>query len=155
MIDPDAAASELVRENFTEQVRGERDGKTAVISCPECGGTLWQLRDGDFIHFMCHVGHRFAPDALLIEQTEALEQALWTCVRLLQERALLCRQLAHRTRREGQAEVAASFEETARADQAGMGTIRQFIASAALSIPKSVEPVQPGWTEQELPEDPA
>jgi len=127
--EPDAR---IVQEDFDEQVQGERDGETTVITCPECGGTLWQLREGEFVHFRCHVGHRYGSDTLLREQAEALERALWTCVRMLQEKVLLSRQLGHRARAEGRPRIAARFEENATADEEGMTILRQFIASAAL-----------------------
>jgi hypothetical protein len=78
------------------------------------------------------VGHRFGSDTLLLEQAEALERALWTCVRMLQEKVLLSRQMAHRAHEEGRPQLAVRFEETAATDEEGMEILRRFIASAAL-----------------------
>jgi two-component system chemotaxis response regulator CheB len=35
----------------------ERAGKPSGFSCPECGGVLWEIEDGDLLRFRCRVGH--------------------------------------------------------------------------------------------------
>lgn len=32
-------------------------GVLSVCTCPECGGPLWEIRDGAFVPYGCHVGH--------------------------------------------------------------------------------------------------
>jgi two-component system chemotaxis response regulator CheB len=76
-------------------------GSPSTIACPECGGTLWELSEGDIMRFRCRVGHVFMADALLSAQTEALEAALWTALRALEERAALSRRLTERAQRRG------------------------------------------------------
>jgi two-component system chemotaxis response regulator CheB len=41
------------------------------LTCPECHGSLWELRDEDGIRYRCRVGHIYGLDALLSEQSEA------------------------------------------------------------------------------------
>jgi two-component system chemotaxis response regulator CheB len=65
-----------------------------VLTCPECGGVIWEFQDGELIRFRCHVGHAYSADSLLVEQANALEGALWTAVRALEERASLLGRLA-------------------------------------------------------------
>ena len=62
--------------------------------CPECGGTLTQHHVDGVTAFRCHVGHQYAPLSLLDEQSEAVESALWSGVRVLRERAALLHRLA-------------------------------------------------------------
>jgi two-component system chemotaxis response regulator CheB len=114
MADLDDLAEHVIEEDFREQEDDERDGEPAVVTCPDCGGTLWQNRAGSFIQFRCHVGHRYALDALLLEQGESLERALWSCVRMLKEKAALSRQMAHRYRELGRPDSAALVEESVR-----------------------------------------
>ena len=38
-------------------VTGEMPGPPSAFTCPECGGALWELRDGKLLRFRCHVGH--------------------------------------------------------------------------------------------------
>ena len=65
----------------------EHPGDPSSFSCPDCGGVLWRIRDGDLVRFRCRVGHGWTGDGLSSEQEVALETALWTALvrRLLLE----------------------------------------------------------------------
>jgi len=130
MADLDDREALTIEEDFQEQELNERDGEPAVVTCPDCGGTLWQHRAGSFIHFRCHVGHRYAHDALMLEQSESLERALWTCMRLLKEKVALARQMAHRFRETGQPESADQVEENSQVDEESIVVIEQLIQAA-------------------------
>jgi two-component system, chemotaxis family, protein-glutamate methylesterase/glutaminase len=69
------------------------------LTCPECHGSLWELTEGDGSRFECRTGHTYSFDALLAEQGEAVEAALWAAINSLQERAATFRRLAQRTDR--------------------------------------------------------
>jgi hypothetical protein len=88
---PDRATPDIIERDFDAQERGERRNRLSTYPCPDYGGALWQFDDDDF---GCHTGHRYAPDTLLVRETEALEAALFTAVRLLKEKATLLRQVA-------------------------------------------------------------
>ena len=64
------------------------------LTCPECHGSLWELEDHGRLRFECRVGHAYGVDALLSDQGEAVEAALWFAVNTLQERAATFRRLA-------------------------------------------------------------
>src|SRR5258707_1363850 len=71
----DAAAATIARD-FQAQVRDEHRGALSPFTCPECGGSLWQLGEGAPVGFRCHVGHTFLAESLLAQQTSTLEAAL-------------------------------------------------------------------------------
>lgn len=52
-------------------------GTVSALTCPECGGTLWEVAEGDFVRFHCRVGHAYGPESLDAAQLESLEQSLW------------------------------------------------------------------------------
>jgi hypothetical protein len=41
------------------------------LTCPECGGAIWEQIDGGVLHFRCHVGHRYTADSFAAEQAHA------------------------------------------------------------------------------------
>jgi two-component system chemotaxis response regulator CheB len=78
----------------------ERDPETergaTRLTCPDCGGVLFEEEGGGVTRFACSVGHVFAPESLDIEQARQLESALWAAVRSLEDRADLLERLARR-----------------------------------------------------------
>jgi two-component system, chemotaxis family, protein-glutamate methylesterase/glutaminase len=61
-------------------------GRQIPVSCPECGGSLWEIKEGDLPHFRCHVGHTFNESGLLISQAKGMEETLWVSLRMMEER---------------------------------------------------------------------
>ncbi len=72
------------------------DGAISDLTCPECGGTLWETEENGITRYRCHVGHVYSVDALEVSQSDALEGALWGALRNLEERARLFRRLSAR-----------------------------------------------------------
>jgi two-component system chemotaxis response regulator CheB len=88
-------------------------GPPSTYTCPECGGTLWELQDGGSFRFRCHTGHGFTPESLLDGQGRELEHALWSAVRVLKERAGIHEQLAIRMQSNGLKDLATKYHERA------------------------------------------
>ncbi len=101
MDDPSDDAAKFIQADFDEQENDRRRGQLTMFTCPDCGGTLWQTADGPIAGFRCHVGHAWSLESLLGQKSEQLEAALWSSVRLLEERATLSRQTAVRIRSGG------------------------------------------------------
>jgi two-component system chemotaxis response regulator CheB len=87
-----------------------RPGVPSVFGCPECGGVLWERDERGLVRFRCRVGHAYSPDVLLAEQGNAIEVALWTALRALEERVSLLRRLLARARERGHILMAARYE---------------------------------------------
>src|SRR5256886_2449825 len=86
-------------------------GTPSAFSCPECGGVLWEIQDGDLLRFRCRVGHAFSVESVLAEQSDALEEALWVALKTIQESADLAQRLAQQAHRRGQEWLAKRFGE--------------------------------------------
>ena len=86
-----------------------RRGILTAITCPECGGSLWEHDEQGSLRFKCHVGHAYSPESIEVSHGDALEGALWAALRSMQERADLFPRLARRvggdTRLEQKAEL--------------------------------------------------
>jgi len=124
------AEQRLIKGDLEAQADGVPSGRVSTYTCPECGGSLWQLDEGSALLFHCHVGHTYSPEMLVIEKSESLETALWSAVRTLVERATLTRQLAGRLRSAGRETEGTALEEQARADDEHMELIRELILNA-------------------------
>jgi len=74
--------------------KGEMGSTHTVLTCPDCGGVLWELHNGRLIHYRCHVGHVYSPESLIMAHNSEVESALWSAARSLEERAALLRRLA-------------------------------------------------------------
>jgi two-component system, chemotaxis family, protein-glutamate methylesterase/glutaminase len=72
------------------------EGPPSPFTCPECGGALWERRDGKVTRFQCHVGHSYTSESLVSEKNEALESVLWSALRALEENAELRWRMAKR-----------------------------------------------------------
>ncbi|BAL23972.1 chemotaxis protein CheB [Azoarcus sp. KH32C] len=66
-------------------------------TCPECHGALWTITDERMLRFRCRVGHAYTADSLLDLQDQDIENALWSAVRALEERAALAKRMVDRT----------------------------------------------------------
>jgi two-component system chemotaxis response regulator CheB len=73
-------------------------GMPSVFTCPDCGGTLWELDDEAVLRFRCRTGHAYNAQSMLASQQTTLEGALWASVRALHERRDLLRRLMRRSR---------------------------------------------------------
>jgi two-component system chemotaxis response regulator CheB len=116
MLRDDDTITATIQQHIRDQIAGKRDGATSVMSCPDCGGVLWQMDKGRVLDFQCHIGHRYAADTLLVQKTEQLEAALVAALRLLKEKGILLRQSAERARQRGDGSGAARLEEQAELD---------------------------------------
>ena len=93
----------------TADREAELPGVPSSFSCPDCGGVLWELHDGELSRFRCRVGHAYSPQALDVAQTESIEAALWAALRALREKASLRHHMAERAERRGHGRTAERF----------------------------------------------
>ena len=111
-----------------EVLEGARAGSPVELVCPACQGVLTEARPGEFEHFRCHVGHTFSLEALVREQSEEVERALWAAVRSLEESAALSRRLASRTADE---DLRRRFLEKGATQLGQAGVIRKVLLEGA------------------------
>jgi two-component system chemotaxis response regulator CheB len=125
----------------------ERLGTPSAFSCPECGGVLWELHNGNLVRFRCRVGHAFSIESVLAAQTEQLEAALWTALKTLEESASLSQHMAQRARGRGQDWLARNFQQQAHNAEQRAITIRQVLRKDEPDMPGS-SPLPTGHNEQ-------
>jgi hypothetical protein len=143
MTDPIERSEEAVERDRHAQVSNRRRRALSVFTCPECGGSLWQVDEKELLRFRCHVGHIYLGEALLAEHTAALEAALWTAVGTFKDKSVLARQLAARHTAEGHPESAARFEDDTCLAEQYSGLIQQYLLEGANGGPAGPGPPAP------------
>jgi two-component system, chemotaxis family, protein-glutamate methylesterase/glutaminase len=106
---------------------GNRPGVPSSFVCPDCGGTLWEIVEGDVLRYRCHVGHAFSVETLRSEQAEALETALWVALRSLEDSATLAHRLTERSRSRNHIRAAERFEDEAQKAEQSARIIRDVL----------------------------
>jgi two-component system chemotaxis response regulator CheB len=114
-------------EQPVKELQADGEGRPSVYTCPECHGTLWEIDEAGLMRFKCRVGHGYGAEALADEQAAALEAALWTALRSLEENASLTRRLEERARRDGYEDSAKRFAERAADIEAKAEVVRSAL----------------------------
>ena len=128
MNDSNQSEMEEIQEDIQGYVKGEDSKSITTLTCPDCGGVIWELREGNILHYRCHIGHKYSPNSMLARQGEALETALSSAVRALEERAMLLNRMAIRSETKGSPKTAARFRQKAEEMERQADVIRQVIA---------------------------
>lgn len=109
----------------------------STLVCPDCGGSLWEVKDARPTRFRCHTGHAFTMRTLAHTMNEATDRALQTAMRALQEQAILLRKGAATSRKAGAIDEARAIE--AGADKAQS----QADALRAMAEQPVIQPLEP------------
>ena len=104
-------------------------GNRSFYSCPDCGGALFDLDQGQFKHFRCHTGHSYTQQDLLIKQQEQFESTLWVAMRYLEERKTLLRAMEEQNTRKGFQRSAADYREKVKELDVHIERIKQVLLS--------------------------
>lgn len=93
---PDFSEDEvsLIKQEIKAYEKGYVSNQRSVLTCPDCGGVLWELQDGQLVRYRCHTGHIFNADSLLTGYDSEFERTFWTAIRLMVEKAAICNRLA-------------------------------------------------------------
>jgi two-component system chemotaxis response regulator CheB len=136
-----AEGASVTGESTTPDPQGvtadnEASGEVTRYTCPECNGTLWEVRqEGGLRTLRCRVGHAYSEAAYAQEKWQALEAALWTALQTLEEKADFCKRLAARFESEGHVTTAHRY--TAQRENAlrQADRIREAITDLDASVP--------------------
>jgi two-component system chemotaxis response regulator CheB len=79
------------------------------------------------------VGHAWSPESLLAQQADALDSALWTALRVLEEKSALTRRLVQRARLRGHTFLANRFDASVAEVERQAAVIRDALAHSPLA----------------------
>ncbi|HVE71553.1 MAG TPA: chemotaxis protein CheB [Thermoanaerobaculia bacterium] len=82
---------EIAKANKATEAGVLKLGDPSIYACPECHGVLLEMKDHAPLRFRCHTGHGYTIESLASEMDDMIEDALWSAIRALEERAMLMR----------------------------------------------------------------
>lgn len=115
----------------------DRPNRASPYSCPDCGGVLWEMDDEGLLRFRCRVGHAFSAAAVLEEQSEATERALWMALKTLEERASLLRRMSGRASANANSALIFRFQEELHNAEEGAASLRKLLLQSERSLDRS------------------
>jgi two-component system, chemotaxis family, protein-glutamate methylesterase/glutaminase len=87
-------------------------GEPTALTCPECGGTMFEQDVFGAERLRCRMGHTFSLDGLAVGKRDALEKSLWAAVVALNEQADLFRRIIARLSANGRTLQLPRYRET-------------------------------------------
>ena len=119
--------TDMAELELTAMQNSDRPGTPSPYSCPDCGGTLWELDELGLIRFRCRTGHAYSVNTLLAKQSEAVEDTLWVALRALEEKAALAERMTQRARQRQQNYSAKRFRKQEQEVRQHAAVIRQLL----------------------------
>jgi two-component system chemotaxis response regulator CheB len=101
-------------------------GSPTTFTCPDCSGSLVEM-PGKGVAYRCLVGHAWTADALMDALGGALERAMWTALRTLDEKASLAHRMAGLSREAGRALVAERYHRQEEETLAAADVLRKYL----------------------------
>jgi two-component system chemotaxis response regulator CheB len=80
---------------------GNGIGQPSNFVCPGCNGTLWEIDGTGPARYRCRTGHGFTLRNLQEAMDDTVDEALWSAIEALQEKAALLRTTAELCRSAG------------------------------------------------------
>jgi two-component system, chemotaxis family, protein-glutamate methylesterase/glutaminase len=118
----------IAAQEFGNMQYSDEERALSPITCPECHGSLREIRDGELVRFRCHTGHGFTLDTLRVVQGQEWERALYGALRAQQERAELVQRMADEARVRGAVRSAEQLRQRAKDYDEGADLLRRLIS---------------------------
>jgi two-component system chemotaxis response regulator CheB len=118
---------DIARNGHSSMDEMDTIGRRSVLACPDCGGIMWEIDEGDLSRYRCHVGHTYTAEVMSLALDENLRRALATALRALEERVALARKLKKQAAEGGHRLLAQTWEGKSREFEREMEVIRNSI----------------------------
>jgi two-component system chemotaxis response regulator CheB len=112
----------------------EKAGEPSIFVCPECQGTLFQVKEENVTHYRCHVGHSYLAESLSSSQEVKLEAALWTALRALKEHNELLQRMLARAETQGLEITAKGYRRKVEYGNHQMDLLRHVLGLARVEV---------------------
>jgi two-component system chemotaxis response regulator CheB len=120
---------------FLEGGRGHRTdadtiskiGDPSILTCPDCHGTLWEIKDDGKVIYRCRTGHFYGLEGLKLVQDEEIEKTLWSAVRALEESSSLSLTISKQMNKNSLHQGAVLYESKAQEAKKNADALRSII----------------------------
>jgi two-component system chemotaxis response regulator CheB len=119
-------------------------GEPSHYTCPECHGTLNQIKEGPTTRFRCHAGHAYSLDTLLSFVTLSVEDAMWNTIRVLEESALVLQQMGRQQEALGAGDQAQIYYQKAQQAVHQSQRVRELVLDHEVLSQEKLNPQKPG-----------
>lgn len=106
---------DIAKNGHSSMKEMDRIGRRSVLSCPDCGGVMWEIDEGDLVRYRCHVGHAYTAEVMSLALDESLRRALSSAHRGYQERVALMDRMHESAVARGDNRLAATWQDKAAA----------------------------------------
>jgi two-component system, chemotaxis family, protein-glutamate methylesterase/glutaminase len=120
--------------NEREDEDGSLTGDPSGLTCPACGGALFEKPGEHPVHFRCRTGHAYSPESLAADQTDTLDAALWAALRSLEEAAALARRMEKRAREHDNLPAGQRYQQRAREADKHAALLRSMLQQGTLEM---------------------
>src|SRR5437867_4018595 len=135
-----ALEAQIAERVISDVAAADSLGKQVPYNCPNCGGVLWQMSKSKVDRYRCHTGHAFTAASLEASQLERIEETLWICLRMLEERKNLLTTTAHREEKMGFRRHAATQRERADETKIHIDRIRDILLTSTKAMLAGIHP---------------
>src|SRR5262249_30602812 len=102
-------------------------GQRSTLTCPDCGGVMWELKDGALSRYRCQIVHADTEEMITLGLHERLKRAMATALRALNERVALVSKLCEQADDRGRPDLAGTWALRAREFEREADVIRDAI----------------------------
>jgi len=120
----------ITESGYSSPEDASQTGELTALSCPECGGPIWQQDMTETARYRCRVGHAYSASSLLAGQDEKLEASIWAAIRLLEQRANVLTTMAHNDRKSRRTRMLEYHERLAREAREHANILRTLLVTA-------------------------
>jgi two-component system chemotaxis response regulator CheB len=118
---------EIARSGNSSMNGMDEIGRRSVLGCPDCGGVMWEIDEGEMPRYRCHVGHTYTAEVMSLALDESLRRALASALRALDERVALARKLYQQAWNGGHRLLAENWADKVKEFENEMDVIRSSI----------------------------
>lgn len=104
---------EVARNGHSTMDAMDRVGQRSALTCPDCGGVMWQINEEGLVRYRCHLGHAFLAEAMELALDEGMRRALESARRGHRERVRLMEELESHSVATGNMRLAEKWHERA------------------------------------------